>query len=249
MSEPLGSVPSLQFDRAEFTTSPASSVTCASCNQSIIQSYYEAGGKTICSTCRESLASAEGSGGVTRFLRALIVGFGAAIIGSIVWWGVRKLTGYEIGLISIGIGIGVGRAVRWGGRNRGGWRYQLLAVLLTYASIAGNYMPDVVTQIGKDVEASNVGTKIVKDAPSAPAAAGKSTPVKASASESIGFGDFILGVGAIFLMAAAAPFFGGAGNIIGLLIIGFGLWEAWKTNRRVELVINGPYSIAPAASV
>jgi hypothetical protein len=217
-------------------------VTCASCNQSIIQSYYEAGGKTICSTCRESLASAEGSGGVARFLRALIVGFGAAIIGSIVWWGVRKLTGYEIGLISIGIGIGVGRAVRWGGRNRGGWRYQLLAVLLTYASIAGNYMPDVVTAI-RNVEVSN--TKTAAKTPSA----AKTTPVKASASESIGFGDFILGVGAIFLMAAAAPFFGGAGNIIGLLIIGFGLWEAWKTNRRVELVINGPYSIAPAASV
>jgi hypothetical protein len=242
-------MPSLQFDRAEFTTSPASSVTCASCNQNVIQSYYEAGGKTICSTCRESLSSAEGSGGVARFLRALIVGFGAAIIGSIVWWGVRKLTGYEIGLISIGIGIGVGRAVRWGGRNRGGWKYQLLAVLLTYASIAGNYMPDVVTQIRNDVEASNVGTKSVKNAPGAPAAAGKTTPVKASASESIGFVEFILGVGAIFLMAAAAPFFGGAGSIISLLIIGFGLWEAWKTNRRVELVINGPYSIAPAASV
>jgi len=71
----------------------------------------------------------------------------------------------------------------------------------------------------------------------------------AEASRFLGFGASLLGVGAIFLMAAAAPFFGGAGNIIGLLIIGFGLWEAWKTNRRVDLVINGPYSVAPAASV
>src|SRR5205823_2163301 len=136
-----GSVPSLQFDRAEFAT-PASSAKCASCNQVIVQSYYEAGGKTICSSCRETLAGAVDSGGMSRFLRALAAGFGAAILGSIVWWGVRKLSGYEIGLISIGIGIAVGRAVRWGGRNRGGWKYQLLAVLLTYASIAGNYMPD-----------------------------------------------------------------------------------------------------------
>jgi len=241
-------VPSLQFDRAEFTTTPASSVTCASCNQNIIQSYYEAGGRTICSSCREAIASASESGGVARFLRALAVGFGAAIVGSIVWWGVRKVTGYEIGLISIGIGIGVGRAVRWGGRNRGGWRYQLLAVLLTYASIAGNYMPDVITEITKDADAKTTATTTTTA--SAPAKAGTATPVKASAAgESVGLGTILLGIGAIFLMAAAAPFFGGAGNIIGLLIIGFGLWEAWKTNRRVDLVINGPYSVAPAASV
>ena len=102
MSDPSGSVPSLQFDRAEFATTPPAAVACASCKQTIIQSYYEAGGKTICSTCREALAGAADSGGSARFLRALAVGFGAAILGSIVWWGVRKLTGYEIGLISIG---------------------------------------------------------------------------------------------------------------------------------------------------
>jgi hypothetical protein len=242
-------VPSLQFDRAEFTTTPASSVTCASCNQSIIQSYYEAGGKTICSSCREAMASASESGGMVRFLRAFAVGLGAAIVGSIVWWGVRKLTGYEIGLISIGIGIGVGRAVRWGGRNRGGWKYQLLAVLLTYASVAGNYMPDVITEMVKEIDATKAAAS-VKNTPASPATAGKTTPAKANtAEEPVGFGAFLLGVGGIFLIAAAAPFLAGAGNIIGLLIIGFGLWEAWKTNRRVDLVINGPYSVAPAASV
>jgi hypothetical protein len=239
-------VPSLQFDRAEFTSAPASSVMCASCNQSIIQSYHEAGGKTICSSCREAITSASESGGAGRFLRALAVGFGAAIVGSIVWWGVRKVTGYEIGLISIGIGIGVGRAVRWGGGNRGGWKYQLLAVLLTYASIAGNYMPDVITEIAKGVDAKDSGTITA----TAPATAGKTTPVKASAATgSVEFGTLLLGLGAIFLMAAASPFLAGAGNIIGLLIIAFGLWEAWKTNRRIDLVINGPYSVAPAPSV
>jgi hypothetical protein len=174
-------------------------------------------------------------------LRALAVGFGAAVIGSIVWWGVRKLTGYEIGLISIAIGISVGRAVRWGGRNRGGWSYQLLAVLLTYASIAGNYMPDVITGI---VERQKNAPKA---AVAAPAKAG--TPVKASAAESVSVGDIFLAFGAIFLMAAAAPFFAGASNIIGLLIIGFGLWEAWKTNRRIDIPINGPYSVVPTANV
>jgi hypothetical protein len=242
-------VSSLQFDRAEFATPAAAAVKCASCSQSIIQSYYEAGGKTICSACREVLANTADSGGTARFLRALAVGFGAAIVGSIVWWGVRKATGYEIGLISIGIGIGVGRAVRWGGRNRGGWSYQLLAVLLTYASIAGNYMPDVITGI---VEREKAAEKEAVAAPSTagtPVTASAAKPVKASAAASLNLGELLLGIGAIFLMAAAAPFFAGGSNIIGLLIIGFGLWEAWKTNRRIDVPINGPYSVVPAASV
>jgi hypothetical protein len=234
-------VPSLQFDRAEFATPVEAAVKCASCNRSIIQSYYEAGGKTICSTCREALANAADSGGTLRFLRALAVGFGAAIVGSVVWWGVRKVTGYEIGLISIGIGIGVGRAVQWGGRNRGGWAYQLLAVLLTYASIAGNYMPDVVTGIAERANDAE------KTAVAAPAKAG--APVKASAAEPVNVSDLLLGIGAIFLLAAAAPFYAGASNIVGILIIGFGLWNAWKTNRRIDIPINGPYSVVPTANV
>lgn len=248
MSDPAGTVPSLQFDRAEFTAPAAQAVTCASCSQTIIQNYYEAGGKTICSTCRDTIESAAGSGGSLRFLRALAVGLGAAVIGSIVWWGVRKLTGYEIGLISIGIGIGVGRAVRWGGRNRGGWSYQLLAVLLTYASIAGNYMPDVITGIvDRDKEAEKGAVTAPANA-GAPVKASVAAPVKASAAATVSIGDVFLAFGAIFLMAAAAPFLAGASNIIGLLIIGFGLWEAWKTNRRINLVINGPYSVVPAAN-
>jgi hypothetical protein len=231
----------LQFDRAEFTAPAATAVKCASCSQTIIQSYYEAGGKTICSTCREALTSGLDSGGTARFLRALAVGLGAAVIGSIVWWGVRKLTGYEIGLISIAIGVGVGRAVHWGSRSRGGWAYQLLAVLLTYASIAGNYVPDVVTGITENAKDAE------KSAVVAPATAG--APVKASAAQPVNVTDLFLGIGAIFLLAAAAPFLSGASNFIGLLIIGFGLWNAWKVNRRVDIAINGPYSVVPTANV
>ncbi len=45
----------------------------------------------------------------------------------------------------------------------------------------------------------------------------------------------------VFLMglSLAAPFLGGVQNVIGLLIIGFALWEAWKINRRKPLPITG----------
>jgi hypothetical protein len=56
--------------------------------------------------------------------------------------------------------------------------------------------------------------------------------------------------GACFALSLAAPFLGGAQNAIGLLIIGFALWEAGKLNRRRQLAITGPYQLgtAPAAS-
>jgi hypothetical protein len=35
-------------------------------------------------------------------------------------------------------------------------------------------------------------------------------------------------------------------NIIGILIIGFGVYEAWKLNRRVPLEIAGPFRLGEA---
>ena len=31
------------------------------------------------------------------------------------------------------------------------------------------------------------------------------------------------------------------------LIIAFGLWEAWKFNKRIDAQISGPYTVTPAA--
>jgi len=50
-------------------------------------------------------------------------------------------------------------------------------------------------------------------------------------------------------LAYAAPFLLGLENIIGLFIIGFALYEAWKINRHVVLEAQGPYRLGaePAA--
>jgi len=34
------------------------------------------------------------------------------------------------------------------------------------------------------------------------------------------------------------------GNIIGILIIAFGLWEAWRINRKQPFEVTGPYQVA-----
>ncbi len=47
-----------------------------------------------------------------------------------------------------------------------------------------------------------------------------------------------------FGYSLALPFLSGAQNFIGLLIIGFALWQAWKLTARRRLPITGPYFIA-----
>jgi len=57
-------------------------------------------------------------------------------------------------------------------------------------------------------------------------------------------------VGIAFLVALLylAPFLGGFENAIGILIIGFALWEAWRINKRPEIEITGPFEVRAAES-
>ena len=82
--------------------------------------------------------------------------------------------------------------------------------------------------------------------PSAPAPVTQSAPTRVSAKH-LGFGTIVLGVGALMLLAAIIPILAGFSNIIGLLIIGIAVFEAWKLNRRVVLQITGPYRVAGGA--
>jgi hypothetical protein len=52
----------------------------------------------------------------------------------------------------------------------------------------------------------------------------------------------------IFAIALAAPFLMGVQNIMGLIIIGIALWEAWKFNVFQPLVITGPYELGGDAA-
>ena len=78
-----------------------------------------------------------------HFLRAAGYGLGAAIAGSVVWELIEKLFHAQVGIVAIGIGYVVGRAVRKGAGGFGARRYQVLAVLLTYSSIALAGLPEV----------------------------------------------------------------------------------------------------------
>jgi len=55
-----------------------------------------------------------------------------------------------------------------------------------------------------------------------------------------------LGIAILIAFLYLAPFLAGFENVIGILIIGFALWEAWRLNKRPEIEITGPFEVRVA---
>jgi uncharacterized paraquat-inducible protein A len=231
---------SLQFDRAEYER-PAGAAACAQCQQQLTGSYYQINGAAVCPTCAETLrAQWTGGSGAGRLLRATLAGVAAAFLGALLYYGVSALTGYEFGLIAIVVGFAVGAAVRWGSNGRGGWKYQTLAIALTYLAIVSTYVPALVAGI-RNSQAEAVST-------SNQAKPGQTlvSQTDTNAQRPPTLRDFILAILILVAIACAAPFLAGIENILGLIIIAIGLYEAWKLNRRTVFEITGPHTVGTA---
>jgi hypothetical protein len=193
-----------QFERMESPGENASS-TCASCQRAIGDTYFEAAGRIFCEPCRDAvMASLERGSGVSRLVKALLFGSGAAAGSAVVWYGITELTGYQLGIVAIAVGFAVGGAVRAGAEQRGGLAYQAIAVVLTYLAIAASYVPNALEHFGDRT------------------------------GEAIAFS-------LIVPVARVAQ-----GGFIGLLIVGFALYEAWKINKRRTVAFSGPFRLQRA---
>ncbi len=229
----------LQFERAEFDQTPTAQ--CAACKAPLADYYYDVNGRTVCEKCRYAIEASLASGSAMgRVGRALGAGLGAAILGSALYYAIAALTGYELGLIAIVVGFGVGSAVRWGSGGRGGKGYQALAIALTYLAIVSTYIPPIVREFSK-IQSERSADAAKSPAPAEAAPSTNTPPVEVKQA-----GPLVMVLALLFLLALAcvAPFLGGLENIMGLVIIGIGLYEAWKLNRRTPVTITGPHALA-----
>lgn len=226
----------LQFDRAEFAgghTGPA----CSTCKRPAENEYHHLNGRVFCTSCRakieRSIEKLRQSGSLGR---AALFGLGAAILGALVYYGVAAATGYEFGLIAIAVGFLVGKAVRKGSGSIGGRKYQVLAIVLTYFSISSAYVPPL-TKAYYAAAAKHEKIEAEKFAQAPPGAPAPRPPVHIGVVPFYAF---------MFVLALAAPVLGGFRNILGIIIMGIGIWEAWKFNRRVDVKFTGPFAVTAA---
>lgn len=216
----------------------SSELACAFCQDKIHEAYFEVNGETSCQKCRYTVEERRAHGsGAGRFLRASLAGSVAATVGAGIYYAVLALTEYEFALVSILVGLMVGFAVSWGSGHRGGWAYQTLAVGLTYMAIVSTYVPFVL----EAWENESVAEETSLAGGDGTTGRGTEAAVVDPQRVQLSAGDLFVGVAAFMLLVAAIPFLAGVENMLGLVIIGFGLFEAWRLNRYQPLTIEGPF--------
>lgn len=242
----MSDTPGLQLDRAEFDGAHATS--CSACAKALTTEYYEANGTMVCAECCAALRAVGTAGtSLTRGLRALGAGFAAAVAGSVLYYAILAISGYEFGLIAIVVGMAVGKAVNWGAHGRGGWRYQTMAIALTYLAIVSSYVPVIVSEIRKQPAAVEASAKPGETA--IPAAENQAAQKPAGNEAPLTATGAIAAIAILVGLLLALPFLSGVENIMGVIIIGIGLYEAWKFNRKGQVNITGPHAIAAAQAV
>lgn len=232
--------PDLQFDRAEYgeRKEDEGPPVCSSCNQPIRDAYWDVNGQVTCAMCRQLVEQAlAGGSSAGRFFRACAYGTVAAMVGAGIYYAVLALTGYEVGLVAIVVGLLVGGAVRRGANARGGWLYQGLAMFLTYSAIVATYMPYVYKAI-EEAQPQSAETTPATDGSAPGATEPDIDPSKWPAPVAL-----LAAVTVLFAIAFLSPFLAGLENILGIIIIGIGLFEAWKLNQGFERRISGPHLI------
>jgi hypothetical protein len=225
------SAETLQFRKAEIPAE-AGVRTCAVCRQPVEGEYYQINGANACAACaQQRLAGQQRRGGWPEFSRAALFGLGGAFGGALLFALVSYATHMTFSLLSIVVGVMVGKAVLLGSRGCRSRRYQVLAVLLTYGAITTSYIPDLVSEF-KQYQAKAKKGSVASAAAPAPTTAKR-------------FGVVGIAVLLVFLIAVslAAPFLmlaSGAG-FFNLIIIGIGLFQAWKLTKPDRAKVMGPY--------
>jgi hypothetical protein len=242
ISDPMST--EIQFEKAEFS----SGEHCILCQNRLQSPYFRLNGSTVCSSCAEKARfdhqfhQSQGAG----LARSVLFGVGAAVVGAVIYGAIAVLTGYEFALIAIFIGWMVGKAMMRGSRGIGGRRFQVVAVLITYLSITAGYVPGIVKELinmeAKPESASEAGTA------EAPATALAPTEAKAVSNPGeappAAAGSLFVALGFVFGIAAIAPLINltsGISGLIGVVIIGVGLMQAWKETQDQPFALSGPF--------
>jgi hypothetical protein len=208
------------------------------CQRGLSDEYFDVNGQSVCDGCRAELEQVtQTPRGWGVFAKAALFGLGAAIAGAVLYYAVIAITEFEIGFVAIAIGYMVGWMVRKSTGGRGGRRFQVLAVVLTYWAVGLAYTPIAFSQAAADDEKQKAAT-------SAPAATPAESPAETEAMNI----PILVGilVGFSIVLPVLVVFGSLPGGLISGAIIAFGMMQAWRMTGTPALQISGPYRIAAA---
>jgi hypothetical protein len=235
-----------QFATAEYSHIPGTE-RCRICNSLISGQYYRVNGQMACSTCATQASEGQPSDSHSAFARGLLLGIGAALLGLALYAGFTIVTGFYVGYIALGVGWLIAKAIKKGANGLGGPRYQIAAVLLTYAAISMaavpiwiadgiKHRPQVAGQQQSAAKPSADSDDSSNDDTEQPRPAPGSRP-------QVNVGKFLV---QLVFIGLASPFLALRDPLhgaIGLFILFIGLRIAWQLTAASPLAVDGPYSV------
>lgn len=212
--EPAASEEELQFLRAQFRAAPTQQ--CQLCKKEIDESFYQLGAAEVCPACAVDWHEHQKPGGILLTVKGFLFGLGGAIVGWAMYFGVLYL-GFEIGVIGLAVGWLVGKGMRIGTEGHAGRIYQFMAILLTYMAISMAIAPSLYTLLAERMP---------------PATDLYSTAARVLLASGIS-------LISPFLIVRTSPVSG----LLSLLIMFFGMAQAWRLNGRSKLTLAGPFLV------
>lgn len=227
------------------------------CQKPITGTYYRANGAMVCDVCADRVKRGLPQDSHVGFAKAIVYGLGGFLAGLILYAGFSIATGIQIGYLSLAVGWVVGKAMMMGSGNIGGRRYQIAAVVLTYAAVSIAAIP--IALHFRSQASTTQQTQSAKAGESAASSSASTSPEigKANQGEQKEGGRSPLAIlfGALVqlaLIGLASPFLElqeGVGGFIGLIILFVGMRFAWRmTAAKVNMTVEGPYQVSAAAA-
>jgi uncharacterized protein (DUF983 family) len=251
MTDPGFTQPSLQFATAGNVGSQSRD-QCQFCHQPIGTNYYRVNDAMACPSCVENKRKERAQDAPAAYVRGLAAGVGAALVGMIGYALIAIiLQGWVISLMSVGVGLLVATAMIRASKGVGGRRYQIAAVLLTYAAVSTAAIPIWVYFANQHRAQQTEQQKLEAEQRQLERESGQEQQERSHEN-----GDSVASIGAWIgkaaLLGLASPFLKLQGDpywgAMGLLILFFGMRVAWRIAAGHPFEVYGPFDNAPKPS-
>lgn len=231
----------------------ASAFLCTRCGGVCSERYYSLNTLLLCARCAMSAKrDIEQSDSWGQLSRSAAFGFGGAIVGAVIFYGVIALTNLVIGFTAILTGYVVGWSVRKGARGFMRRRHQWLALVLTYYSVGMSIVP-LTIQLAQKHERATAARReaAIATAPQdstamldSVATATPAPPARRVRTSSLPLPlEFLKIMLSIFILPLLFVVSSLPGGIISAMIIALGMRQAWRMTAGRSLALAGPYRI------